>query len=101
MKARYQRKASPFIDNRYWEDRLLGAVTVCERLLPAPWSLLNLARCAGDRRTGQNSRRSIPRAASLRASYLEKALCSRRRVGRSPHGKQTDSGHLSRRKLCG
>ena len=42
MKARCQRKVSPFIDNRYWEDRSLGAVTVCERLQPAPWSLLNL-----------------------------------------------------------
>jgi hypothetical protein len=68
VKARCQRKVSPFIDNRYWEDRSLGAVTVCERLQPAPWSLLNLARCAGDRRTDQNSRWSIPRAASLRAS---------------------------------
>ena len=68
MKALRQRKVSPFIDNRYWDDRSLGAVTVCERFLPTPWSLLNLARCAGDRRTGQNSRWSIPRAASLRAS---------------------------------
>jgi hypothetical protein len=65
VKARCQRKVSPFIDNRYWEDRSLGAVTVCERLQPAPWSLLNLARCAGDRRTGQklppvHSENSVP-----------------------------------------
>ena len=46
VKARCQRKVSPFIDNRYWEDRSLGAVTVCERLQPAPWSLLNLEQIA-------------------------------------------------------
>ena len=52
MKALRQRKVSPFTDNRCWEIarwRRQG----CEQFLPTTWSLLNPARCAGDRCTGQ------------------------------------------------
>ena len=53
MKALRQRKVSPFTDNRCWDDRSLGAAKGCEQFLPTTWSLLNPARCAGDRCTGQ------------------------------------------------
>jgi hypothetical protein len=53
VKALRQPKVSPFTDGRHRDGRSLGAVTVCEGILPTPWSLVYLARCAGDRCTGQ------------------------------------------------
>jgi len=63
-------------------------------------SLPNLARCAGDRRTGQKLARSIPRVASLRASWSGKRFARLDELADYRIANKRINGHLSRRNLC-